>query len=146
MFHSWTFSHPTSDHAKRATRVSIKSPVRVFMPFESWQLSWTLTSFNLSLTGLLCGLNVTDESSAQTAVDLETLLQAEPVVRLQIEHEHTHLFAPVVWARVVRNTRQPWGLELALSFTESSPDLITLVDELLHPTAPFPIAAPRKHL
>lgn len=105
------------------------------MPFESWQLSWTLVSFNLSMTGLLCGFNVTDESSAQAAVDLETLLQAEPVVRLQIEHNYSHLFAPVVWARIVRNIRQAWGLELALSFTETSPDLISLVDELMQPTS-----------
>lgn len=140
MFHSWTFANPQADHSKRATRVLMKSPVRIFMPFESWQLSWTLSTFNLSLTGLLCGLNVTDDATAQIAVDLETLLQAEPVIRLQIEHDLAHLFAPVVWARVIRNTRQPWGLELAMSFTESSPDLISLVDELLHPTSRAPAA------
>lgn len=134
MFHSWTFAHPQADHSKRATRVLLKSPVRIFMPFESWQLSWNLTSLNLSLTGILCGLNVIDEATAQVAVDLEALLQAEPVIRVQIEHELPHLFAPVVWARIVRSTRQPWGLELAMSFTESSNDLISLVEELLSPT------------
>lgn len=134
MFHSWTFAHPQADHSKRATRILLKSPARIFMPFESWQLSWNLTAINLSLTGILCGLNVSDETTAQVAMDLEALLQAEPVIRVQIEHEFVHLFAPVVWARVVRNTRQPWGLELAISFTEQSPDLVSLIDELLEPT------------
>lgn len=130
MFHTWTFAHPSQGKPVRARRMALQAPVRVFMAFESWQLSWVLRCINLSETGMLCGIDVINENTAQQAVDLETLIKAEPIIRLQIEHTRPHLFAPVLWARVVRNTRQPWGLELALQFTESDNDLLALLEDL----------------
>ena len=130
MYSSWSFAHPQSGHPHRAFRIALRSPVRLFLPFESWQLMWTLRSFNISRSGALIGLEVKDDASAQCAADLEALIQAEPQARLQIEHDKQHLFAPVVWGRLTRSARQSWGLELAFHFTDSDSDLLALLEEL----------------
>ena len=91
-------------------RVAVRTPAQLFLLFESWQLMWSLTTFNISRSGVLVGFEVKDEATAQSAADLETLIQAEPEARIQIEHDRPHLFAPVVFGRLVRSARHPWGL------------------------------------
>lgn len=108
------------------------SDIQLFLSFESWQLAWTIPSKNISDTGILCHIDVHDEVSAQTAADLETLVLAEPTVRLQIDHTLPEVFTPVVWAKLVRCTREASGLALAFQFLEHDAHLPALMEHLTH--------------
>lgn len=134
MFQQWTFSHPTTPSDKRAERHHGELRVALTIPFESWQLLWTLPSLNISKTGILCAMKVSDQASAQRASDLDSLLDAQPEVQLQIDVLSHELFAPSVGARLVRKTKQHWGLELAFQFlSEENDDLTSLIGSLMHP-------------
>jgi hypothetical protein len=130
MFYDWTFSTPSASADARAQRYTADLKVTVTLPFESWQLMWTLRSLNISNTGILCALDVINEASAQRATDLITLLDAQPEVQIQIETPSDDIFAPILNATVVRKLKRPWGLEVALNFNEESDDLLSLISSL----------------
>ena len=132
MFQHWTFSHPGAASEGRAERHVADLRVAVTIPFESWQLMWTLRSLNISNTGILCAADVTDQRTAERAMDLDTLLDAEPEVQLQIDSPSEDLFAPSVPARLVRKTKRPWGIEIAFNFSSENDDLASLVASLEH--------------
>ena len=127
MFQHWAFSHPGAATEGRAERYTADLRVAVVIPFESWQLMWTVRSINISNTGVLCAADVTDQASAQKATDLDTLLEAEPEVQLQIDSSTDELFAATVPARLTRKNKKPWGLELAFHFNAESDELMNLV-------------------
>lgn len=130
MFPHWTFSHPGAPTEGRAERHIADLRVAITIPFESWQLMWTLRSLNISNTGLLCVCDVTDPATAQRATDLDTLLDAEPEVQIQIDSVADDLYAPSLNARLVRKTKRQWGLEMAFHFTEENEHLASLVASL----------------
>ncbi len=130
MFHQWTFSHPAIQSEKRSERHIADLQVAITIPFESWQLLWPLRTLNISNTGILCAISVPDQASAQRATDLDSLLDAEPEVQLQIATLGEDLFAPSVSARLVRKTKRQWGLEIAFQFCEESEDLAGLIVSL----------------
>jgi hypothetical protein len=130
MFQHWTFSHPGSDVEGRAARYDADMRVCVTIPFESWQLLWTLRSINISNTGILTALDVINPETAQRAMDLDTLLEAEPEVLIQIDTPTEDLYAPSVTARLTRKIKKQWGLELAFQFTEENDHLANLVASL----------------
>ena len=131
MFHPWIFATPEVAPAPvRAVRFPLKAMVQVFLRFEAWQLRWTLPAVNISETGLRCFFQVNDEASARQAIDLESMVQAEPVARLQIDHDFPDLFAPVVFANLIQCVREPKGLALAFEFADKDPHLFSLVDQL----------------
>ena len=132
MFQSWTFSHPNTPNNGRAERLNADLRVAITIPFESWQLMWTLRTLNISNTGILCAADVVDQPTAQRTMDLDTLLDAEPEVHLQIDSPSDDLFAPSLSARLVRKTKRPWGLELAFHFGGENDDLASLVASLEH--------------
>ena len=139
MFQHWTFSHPTTQNDKRSERHNANLRVAITIPFESWQLLWPLQSLNISRTGILCAIKVPDHAAAQRATDLDSLLDAEPEVYLQIDSLSEELFATSVSARLVRKEKRPWGLELAFQFlNEENEDLTSLIASLkytIQPTA-----------
>jgi hypothetical protein len=130
MFQHWTFSHPGSNVDGRAPRYDADMRVSLTIPFESWQLLWTLRSINLSNTGVLAALDVINPETAQKAMDLDTLLDAEPEVLIQIDSPTDDLYAPSLTARLTRKTKKPWGLEIAFQFTEENENLANLVASL----------------
>jgi hypothetical protein len=130
MFQHWAFSHPGTTDTGRAERLTADLRVAVVIPFESWQLMWSIRSLNISNTGILCAADVSDPQSAQMATDLHTLLEAEPDVHLQIDAAADELFAVSIPARLTRKTKKPWGLELAFHFNEENEDLLNLVASL----------------
>jgi PilZ domain len=134
MFQHWTFSHPAPQTEGRAERHSVDLKVAITISFESWQLLWPLRTLNISTSGILCAVNVTDQLSAQRTTDLDALLDAEPEVQLQIDATNDDLFAPSLTARLVRKTKKPWGLELAFQFSEDNDDLESLVGSLRYAT------------
>jgi hypothetical protein len=142
MFQHWAFSHPGAANEGRAERQTADLRVAVVIPFESWQLMWTIRSINISNTGVLCAADVTDQASAQKATDLNTLLDAEPEVQLQIDSPTDELFAATVPARLTRKTKKPWGLELAFHFNTENEELMNLVASLEQGP---PFAARRNH-
>lgn len=127
MFPHWTFSHPGAPTEGRAERHSADLRVIITIPFESWQLMWIVRSINISNTGILTAFDVTDPTSAQKAMDLDTLLSAEPEVQIQIDSMTDEHYAPSVNARLVRKTKKQWGLEIAFQFLEESDILVDLV-------------------
>ena len=131
MYYDWTQSHPAQkNHEGRATRHEADLRVVLSLPFESWQLVWSLRSINISATGTLCGLKVFDDQTAQRAHELNALLDAEPQVHVQIDSGVDAIYAPALGAIVVRKEKRPWGLELALKFTEDSEELGLLLGSL----------------
>lgn len=135
-FQGWTFAAAApAPPPQRQTRFPVEAVVQLFLRFEAWQIAWTVSAVNISESGFLCLFPVTDPASAERAVDLESLVGAEPQVRLQIDHSIAELFAPVVWGTLVRCTREPLGLALAFEFTETDSHLIALLDHLAHAAA-----------
>lgn len=130
MFQHWTFAHPGAPTEGRAQRHNADLRVVITIPFESWQLMWTLRSLNISNTGILTAFDVTDQSSAQSATDLDTLLNAEPEVQIQIDSLNDDLYATSLNGRLVRKTKRQWGLEMAFHFAEENDQLISLVASL----------------
>jgi hypothetical protein len=132
MYQHWTFSHPSAQNEGRAARMNADLRVSIIIPFESWRLLWNLRSINISNTGILCGFDVTDKTSAQKALDLDTLLTAEPDVQIQINPSTDDLLPPMIAGRLIRKAKQPWGLELAFHFISENDDLALLMESLEH--------------
>ncbi len=137
MFQHWTFAHPGAPNEGRAERYAADLRVAVVVPFESWQLMWNVRSLNISHTGILCIADVHDPVTAQQATDLDTILDAEPEVHLQIESPSHEVFSANIDARVVRKTKKQWGLEVALHFHQESDDLFNLIANLDQTDGPF---------
>jgi hypothetical protein len=130
MFHHWTFSHPGAQTEGRAPRYEADMRVCVTIPFESWQLLWTLRSVNISNTGVLAAFDVHNPETGQKAMDLDTLLDAQPDVMIQIDAASDDFCAPAIQARMTRKTKKPWGLEVAFQFTQENEHLAHLVASL----------------
>jgi len=131
MLFDWTKINDINvQQVNRPTRHSAELRAVLTLPFESWQLMWTLKTINISATGVLCGLNVTDIDSAQRALDLNALLDAQPEVTLQIDSPTDDTFAPSLIATLVRQNKRPWGLELAFQFSNPSNEYLDLVRNL----------------
>jgi len=133
MYEPWIFTsqEPAQPvHQSPAPRYPIASNVQIFLRFESWQLRWVVKSIDISSTGLRCSFPVTSEQSATQAVDLETLLHAEPTARLQIDHGISELFTPVLLAEVVRTQREQAGLEIFFRFSEADENIASLIAHL----------------
>jgi hypothetical protein len=130
MFQHWTFSHPGSNPEGRASRYPVSLRVCVTIPFESWQLLWTLRSINVSNTGILAAFDVTSSETAQKALDLDTLLDAQPEVTLQIDADSDDFYVPSLGARLARKSKKQWGLELAFHFTEDNDNLASMIGGL----------------
>lgn len=130
MFHHWTFSHPGAQTEGRAMRYDADMRVCVTIPFESWQLLWTLRSINISNTGVLAAFDVHNPESAQKALDMDTLLDAQPEVTIQIDATVEDFCSPFVQARMTRKLKKPWGLEVAFQFMQENDHLANLVASL----------------
>lgn len=130
MFHHWTFSHPGAQTEGRAMRYEADLRVCVTIPFESWQLLWPLRSINISNTGVLAAFDVHNPETAQKAIDMDTLLDAQPEVTVQIDAAIEDFCVPSLDARVSRKTKKPWGLEIAFQFTSESDPLANLIANL----------------
>lgn len=130
MFPQWTYAHPDTPPDGRASRYSVDLRVAIKVPFETWQLMWVVRSVNLSNTGILCALDAADPKGVQLALDLNTILDAEPEVIIQIDSHLEELNSAVVRAHLVRKTKRSWGLEIAFQFDEENEDLAFLVGSI----------------
>lgn len=110
------------------------------MPFESWQLLWTLKALTVSSQGLVCRFDITDASTQQKSEDFETLIDAQPTGYVQINPNNDTYFCPTLPARIIQTTRYESHLELKLQFLNSQTNieslLMTLSNEIhdLHHT------------
>lgn len=130
MFHHWTFSHPGAQTEGRAMRYDVDLRICVTIPFESWQLMWPLRSINISNTGVLAAFDVHNQDTAQRATDIDTLLDAQPEVTVQIDGSLEDFCVPALHARMTRKTKKPWGLEIAFQFSEESDALANVIANL----------------
>lgn len=104
------------------------------MPFESWQLLWTLKALNISSQGLLCRFDITDASTQQKSEDFETLIEAQPIGYVQINPNSETYFCPTLPARIIQTTRYASHLELNFEFLNSQDDIQSLLMTLINET------------
>jgi len=119
---------------KREERYDANMEASLILPFESWQLVWQIRAVNISRSGVLCRYELTDQSKNRHALDISTLLDAEPHVHLQINSQSDDLFSPSIEARMVRKLLRPHYLELAFTFNHQSSELDTLIESFIQRT------------
>jgi hypothetical protein len=121
----------------REQRLSFCAPVTIFFPFAPWQIACSTRSVNISTSGILLFTDATRPNQNSLSCDISAMLTAEPQVTLQIEHQISHLFIPVLHARCVRTNFHTSGVEYAFAFDQTTDDLIALIDELDMPTPTY---------
>ncbi|MCX6105955.1 MAG: hypothetical protein NTY08_09010 [Proteobacteria bacterium] len=115
----------------REERYPYDGQVRVMVNFDPWRLVVTLRGLNLSRTGLCAQLPAaTSNETRRENVDAEALLAEGDLYDIQLDHDTSHLPAPLVSGRLVRRARTNAGWELAFTFTASDVGLLGLVHEI----------------
>jgi|LakMenE18May11ns_1017448.scaffolds.fasta_scaffold9600960_2 hypothetical protein len=112
---------------QRAIRQMPSLNVSLTLPFESWQLLWKLRTVDIHEAGVICRYDITDEKDSGHALELWTLLEAQPDVHLQIDTQSDDFFSPSVDATLINRSRQPGALELEFSFTSRNQDIESLL-------------------
>jgi len=112
---------------QRAIRHMANLNVSLTLPFESWQLLWKLRTIDISEAGVLCRYEISDERDASHALELWTLLEAQPDVHLQIDTQSDDFFSPSVDAILIDRSKQLGALELEFSFTSRNQEIDSLL-------------------
>ena len=117
----------TDNHRMNLTQYPSDISILFTIPFESWQLLWTLTAINISSTGVVCRFDVKDAITQRKSEEFETLIEAQPSGIVQINPSNDSYFCPTLPAKVIQTTRHFGGLELTLQFLNEQTDLDTLM-------------------